>query len=57
MSVPYQSADLLLRLYELRREAKMREARAWFIGFSPDTVDDLLATLRGPDSEIGRAHV
>ena len=50
MSVPYQSADLLLRLYELRREAKMREARAWFIGFSPDTVDDLLATLRGPDS-------
>ena len=31
MSVPYQSADLLLRLYELRREEKMRAARNWFV--------------------------
>ncbi len=27
----YDDANLLLRLYELRREEKMREARAWFV--------------------------
>lgn len=50
MSVPYQSADLILKLYDLRREPKMREARQWFIGFTPDSVDDLLDTLKGPQS-------
>ncbi len=50
MSQPYQSADLILKLYDLRREPKMREARTWFIGFTPETVDDLLDTLRGPNS-------
>jgi hypothetical protein len=33
MSQPtYDDANLLLRLYELRREPKMREARNWFFG-------------------------
>ncbi len=27
----YDDANLLLRLYELRREDKLREARAWFV--------------------------
>lgn len=27
----YDDANLLLRLYDLRRETKMREARAWFV--------------------------
>jgi hypothetical protein len=43
-----QSADLLLKLYDLRREAKMREARTWFIGFTPESIDELLATVQGP---------
>ena len=29
--VTYDQANLLLRLYELRREPRMREARAWFL--------------------------
>lgn len=29
--VTYEQANLLLRLYELRREARLREARAWFV--------------------------
>ena len=38
MSSPYESANLLLRLYELRREATMREARSWFaLRFNPAT--------------------
>ena len=28
----YQDADLILKLYEIRREEKMREARQWFAG-------------------------
>ena len=44
MSSPYESADLLLRLYELRREATMREARTWFaLRFHPTSVSDLQA--------------
>ncbi len=50
MSDAYQSADLILKLYDLRREPKMREARQWFIGFTPDSVDELFETLKGPNS-------
>lgn len=50
-STPYESATLLIRLYELRREPTMREARAWYVSkFNPTSVDDMIATLRGPDS-------
>lgn len=51
MSSPYESATLLIRLYELRREPTMREARAWYVSkFNPTSADDIVATLRGPDS-------
>ena len=50
-STAYESATLLIRLYELRREAAMREARVWYVSkFHPNSVDDVIATLRGPDS-------
>ena len=50
MSTPYESADLILKLYELRREATMRQARNWFITFTPDSVDDIVKTLHGEHS-------
>jgi len=34
-----------MKLYELRREDKMREARNWFISFFPESVDDIMATM------------
>jgi hypothetical protein len=37
----YQDADLVLRLFDLRREAKLREARDWMGSFYPDSADDL----------------
>lgn len=40
-----ESAALILNLYELRREEKMREARNWFISFFPESVDDILRTM------------
>ena len=40
----YQDADLLLDLYEKRREEKMREARDWFIhAFHVSTYDEFVA--------------
>jgi hypothetical protein len=37
----YEDAQLILRLFELRREEKMRKARDWFsFKFFPKTLDD-----------------
>lgn len=42
-------AEIILKLYELRTEAVMREARAWVIGqFWPNTVEDVLAVMLDP---------
>lgn len=45
MSRESESADLILKLYELRREPKMREARNWFISFFPESFDDVMRTV------------
>jgi hypothetical protein len=50
-STPYESATLLIRLYELRREPTMRQARNWFAReFNPNTIDDVMQALMGPNS-------
>jgi hypothetical protein len=42
-------AEIILKLYELRTEAVMREARAWITGeFWPETVDDFYAVYENP---------
>lgn len=41
-SVTHEQANLLLRLYELRRDPRMREAREWFVSdFSASTLEEL----------------
>ena len=50
MASPYESADLLMKLYDLRREPTMRQARNWFAGFHPESVDDVLSAARGEHS-------
>jgi hypothetical protein len=38
-------AQLILQLYEIRREAEMRKARSWWFGeFFPNSADDYLKT-------------
>src|SRR5579875_2777404 len=45
-------AELILKLYELRRDPRMREARNWILHeFHPRTLDDLLAVQRDYGSE------
>ena len=33
-------AELILKLYDLRREAEMRKARNWWMTFNPESVED-----------------
>ena len=52
MGEPAQAAAVLLKLYELRTEPTLRQARAWFaFEFHPTTARDVLATWLGPGHE------
>lgn len=42
-------AEIILKLYELRTETVMRQARAWMAGeFWPNTVEDFFAVAQNP---------
>ena len=45
-----ESADLILKLYDLRRETVMREARNWFFTFNPTSIQDFFDVLMGEHS-------
>ena len=46
----HHDADLILKLYELRREPVMREARNWFFTFNPQKPEDFLDTVTSDKS-------
>jgi hypothetical protein len=46
----YKDADLILKLYDLRREKTMREARNWFFTFNPQTPKDFMDILTSDKS-------
>jgi hypothetical protein len=54
---PYRDADLILKLYDLRREKTMREARNWFIMFNPQSPEDFLDVLTSDKSAYYRMVV
>jgi hypothetical protein len=54
MATPYESARLILQLYEMRREQTMREARNFWIGFFPETIDEYLGAMSGPNGAYVR---
>ena len=43
-------ANLILKLYDLRREAVMRDARNWFFTFNPTTAQDVVEVMMGEHS-------
>jgi hypothetical protein len=48
MATPFESGQLNLQLFDLRREAVLREARAWFLAdFNPPSIAEVLAVLSG----------
>ena len=44
-----ESADLILKLYDLRREETMRKARNWMFSFNPTSVEDVEKTMMDPE--------
>ncbi|MEP6636576.1 MAG: hypothetical protein ABJB97_07600 [Acidobacteriota bacterium] len=41
----HEDANLILKLYDLRREPVMREARNWFFTFNPTSIQDVMEVL------------
>ena len=50
-------ADLILKLYDLRREQTMREARNWFFSFNPKNIQDFMDVLTSDKSGYYRMVV
>ena len=48
MPTPFESAQLNLQLFDLRREPVLRAARSWFVmEFNPESFEELVAALMG----------
>jgi len=45
-----EDANLILKLYDLRREPVMREARNWFFSFNPTTPAEYMEAMMGEHS-------
>jgi hypothetical protein len=57
MSTAVDSANLILRLYELRREETMRQARNFMFGFNPASAQEYMAAMMGPNSAYIRMTI
>jgi len=40
-----EDANIIMQLYDLRRESEMRKARHWFAGFWPRSADDVVQLI------------
>ncbi len=55
MSNKQEDVNIILRLYEMRREETMRKSRDWFLtDFNPERVQDLLAVMVSEESAAYR---
>ena len=51
----HHDADILLKLYDLRRESEMRKARDWCtMGFMPTSVDDVMVIFNTTGTDHNR---
>ncbi len=49
-----QDADLILKLYDLRREETMRKARNFMAAFNPQSIEDIMAVATGENNAYMR---
>ncbi len=42
-----EDAKIVMKLYDLRRESEMRNARKWFAGWWPNSADEILKVIQG----------
>lgn len=50
----YEDADLILKLYDLRREETMRKARSFMAMFHPESMQDIMAVAIGENNAYMR---
>lgn len=46
-----ESADLLMKLYDLRREEVMRKARTWIFTYNPTSAEDIANTIMANEED------
>ena len=49
MNAKIESMNGIMKLYELRRDETMRQARKWFAAYNPNSLQDIVDTLTGED--------
>ncbi len=54
MAATPADAQVIMHLYELRREAEMRKARNWFATFNPQSADELISTATAAGTDENR---
>lgn len=54
MSATPADAQVIMQLYDLRREAEMRKARDWFARFSPQSVDEFIDVINALGTDGNR---
>ncbi|MDT8068639.1 MAG: hypothetical protein ROO76_10800 [Terriglobia bacterium] len=54
MAATPADAQVIMHLYELRREAEMRKARNWFAMFNPQSVDEFIEVVNTPGTDENR---
>lgn len=52
-----EDANLIIKLYDLRREKVMREARTWFFTFNPESTQDFIDVITSDKSAYFRMVV
>ena len=49
----YDAVNLMLRLYDIRREPRLRQARAWFVDhFHPVSPEEAMKSIRRAATRI-----
>lgn len=56
MNATPADAQVVMQLYDLRREREMRKARNWFVMFDPQSVDDLVNAVMALGSDGSRYY-
>lgn len=57
MSDKHESMNGIIKLYELRREPVLREAREWFDGFYADSFGEILELFKTPEERYFRMNL
>ncbi len=46
-----EDAQIIMKLYDLRRESEMRKARQWYAGWWPSSADDVLTVINAAGTQ------